>query len=68
MENYTDTELSIKAKLEDLLAIRREYIKAATDSQALKAEGTQLFEELKAELAVDLEPAKQTKRKKARKE
>jgi len=57
--------LSIKAKLEDLLAVRREYIKAATDKQKLKAEGTQLFEKLKAELAEDLEPAKPTKKKKA---
>jgi len=69
MENYTDTELSIKAKLEDILAIRREYIKAAADSQALKYEGNQLFEELSAELAVDLKPAKPTEtKKKSRKE
>jgi plasmid maintenance system killer protein len=68
MDNYTDTELRIKAKLEDLLSIRREYIKASADSQALKDEGNQLFEELRAELAVDLKPAKQTKKKKARKE
>jgi plasmid maintenance system killer protein len=66
MENYTDTELSIKAKLEDLLAIRREYIKATADSQALKAEGNQLFEELRTELAVDLKPAKRTKKKTAK--
>jgi len=58
MENYTDTELRIKGKLEDILSIRREYIKAATASQALKDEANQLFEELKAELAVSLKPAK----------
>ena len=67
MENYTDTELRIKGKLEDLLSIRREYIKAATNSQALKDEGNQLFEELKAELVVSLKPAKrQTKKKTAK--
>ena len=68
MENYTDTELRIKARLEDLLSIRREYIKASADSQELRDAGNQAFDELKAELAVSLKPAKQTKKKKARKE
>jgi hypothetical protein len=62
MENYTDTELRIKGKLEDLLSIRREYIKAAANSQESRDAGNEAFEELKAELAVSLKPAKrQTK-------
>ena len=58
MENYTDTELRIKAKLEDLLSIRREYIKAYADSQELRDAGNEAFEELKAEFALSLKPAK----------
>lgn len=50
--------------MENYLAIRREYIKASADSQALKVEGNQLFEELRAELAVDLKPAKRKTKKK----
>jgi hypothetical protein len=68
MDSYTDTELRIKAKLEDLLSIRREYIKASADSQELRDAGNEAFEELKAELAVSLKPAKQTKTKKARRD
>jgi hypothetical protein len=66
MENYTDTELRIKAKLEDLLSIRREYIKAAANSQELRDAGNEAFAELKAELVVSLKPAKQTKKKTAK--
>lgn len=67
MDNYTDTELRIKGKLEDLLSIRREYIKAAANSQELRDAGNEAFEELKAELAVSLKPAKrQTKTKTAK--
>jgi plasmid maintenance system killer protein len=68
MENYTDTELRIKAKLEDLLSIRREYIKASADKQELKEAGTQAWDELRAELAVGLHPAKRQTKKKARRD
>jgi hypothetical protein len=67
MENYTDTELRIRAKLEDLLSIRREYIKASADSQELRDAGNEAFDELKAELVVSLKPAKRKTRKKTAK-
>jgi hypothetical protein len=65
---YTDIELKIKGKLDDLLQIRRLYLSAATKTQDLKAAGNHAFDTLEAEIRNSLKLPKPAKPKKTAKE
>jgi hypothetical protein len=63
-EPFDPIEESIRAKLNDLLAIRRQYMKATADRDEHRAAGNKIFDELTEEIRASVKPPKPAKRAK----
>jgi len=63
-EPFDPIEESIRGKLDNLLVIRRQYMRATADRDEYRAAGNKIFDELTEEIRASVKPPKSAKRAK----